>query len=194
MRSRSRSAGKGGRSEKYMVASLPFALAGPYNYDNDACLPWEFRLQLPIRYPNMPQLLLKARDSLLQHFRPILNHFGVTEQQWRIMRALNESPTLEPRELCDICQISSPSMSGILARMEEIGLIGRSKFEGDQRRRKVHLSEAGASLLLQMGKLIDLQYENLEAAYGKQVFEDMRRTLEAFIALETLPVAPAILR
>jgi len=118
----------------------------------------EFHLHLPIRYPNMPQLLLKARDSLLQHFRPILNHFGVTEQQWRIMRALNESPTLEPRELCNICQISSPSMSGILARMEEIGLIGRSKFEGDQRRRKVHLSEAGASLLLQMGKLIDLQY------------------------------------
>ena len=37
----------------------------------------EFHLQLPIRYPNMPQLLLKARDSLLQHFRPILNHFGV---------------------------------------------------------------------------------------------------------------------
>ena len=156
--------------------------------------PREFRLQLPIRYPNMPQLLLKTRDSLLQHFRPILNHFGVTEQQWRIMRALNESPTLEPRELCEICQISSPSMSGILARMEEIGLIGRSKFEGDQRRRKVHLSEAGASLLLQMGKLIDLQYAHLEAAYGKQVFEDMRRTLEAFIALETLPVAPAILR
>ena len=156
--------------------------------------PRESRLQLPIRYPNMPQLLLKARDSLLQHFRPILNHFGVTEQQWRIMRALNESPTLEPRELCEICQISSPSMSGILARMEEIGLIGRSKFEGDQRRRKVHLSEAGASLLLQMGKLIDLQYAHLEEAYGKQVFEDMRHALEAFIALETLPVAPAILR
>ncbi len=154
----------------------------------------EFHLHLPIRYPNMPQLLLKARDSLLQHFRPILNHFGVTEQQWRIMRALNESPTLEPRELCEICQISSPSMSGILARMEEIGLIGRSKFEGDQRRRKVHLSEAGASLLLQMGKLIDLQYAHLETAYGKQVFEDMRRALEAFLALETLPVAPAILR
>ena len=64
--------------------------------------PREFRLQLPIRYPNMPQLLLKTRDSLLQHFRPILNHFGVTEQQWRIMRALNESPTLEPLSLIHI--------------------------------------------------------------------------------------------
>lgn len=151
-------------------------------------------MQLPIRYPNMPQLLLKARDSLLQHFRPILNHYGVTEQQWRIMRALNERQMLEPRELCDICQISSPSMSGILARMEETGWLARSKFEGDQRRRKVHLSEKGAELLIEMGRLIDQQYEHLEAAYGKQVFEDMRLALEAFVALDTLPVAPAILR
>ncbi|MNU11472.1 hypothetical protein D3C72_2593530 [compost metagenome] len=58
----------------------------------------------------------------------------------------------------------------------------------------MHLSEAGASLLLQMGKLIDLQYASLEEAYGKQVFDDMRRALDAFIALETLPVAPAIPR
>ena len=142
----------------------------------------------------MPQLLLKARDSLLQHFRPILNHYGVTEQQWRIMRALNERQMLEPRELCDICQISSPSMSGILARMEETGWLARSKFEGDQRRRKVHLSVAGTELLVEMGRLIDLQYEHLDAAYGKQVFEDMRLALEAFVALDTLPVAPAILR
>lgn len=151
-------------------------------------------MQRPVRYPNMPQLLLKARESLLQHFRPILNHYGVTEQQWRIMRALNEAHMLEPRELCDLCQISSPSMSGILARMEETGWLARSKFEGDQRRRKVHLSEAGAELLAEMGKLIDLQYESLETVYGKQVFDDMRLMLEAFIALETLPVAPAMLR
>jgi len=154
----------------------------------------EYRLQPLIRYPNMPQLLLKARDSLLQHFRPILNHFGVTEQQWRILRALNVSPTLEPRELCDLCQISSPSMSGILARMEDTGLIARSKVAGDQRRLQVQLSDAGASLVLQIGNLIDLQYASLEQAYGKQVFEDMRLALEAFIALDTLPVAPAVLR
>lgn len=153
----------------------------------------EYCLQPLIRYPNMPQLLLKARESLLQHFRPILQHFGVTEQQWRIVRALGASPTLEPRELCEICQISSPSMSGILARMEETGLIARSKVAGDQRRLNVQLSEAGASLLLQMGTLIDLQYASLEAAYGKQVFDDMRLALEAFIALETLPVAPVSL-
>ena len=144
-----------------------------------------------ITHRNLPQLFLKARDALMAHFRPVLNHFGVTEQQWRILRALDEHGQLEPRELCDLCQISSPSMSGILARMEETGWLARSKFEGDQRRRQVQLSRAGAGLMNEMGRLIDLQYENLEAAYGKQVFEDMRLALEAFVALEDVPVAPA---
>ena len=67
-----------------------------------------------IAYRNLPQLFLKARDSLMSHFRPILNHFGVTEQQWRILRLLDEHGQLEPRELCDLCQIFSSSMAGVL--------------------------------------------------------------------------------
>ena len=65
---------------------------------------------------NLPQMLLLAREHLMSHFRPILNHYGVTEQQWRILRVLDEHGQLEPRELCELCQILSPSMAGVLAR------------------------------------------------------------------------------
>ena len=53
-----------------------------------------------ITYRNLPQLFLKARESLMAHFRPILKHFGLTDQQWRILRALDEYSQLEPREIC----------------------------------------------------------------------------------------------
>ena len=46
---------------------------------------------------NLPLLLLQAREGVLAHFRPILNAHGVTEQQWRIIRALLEGGPLEPR-------------------------------------------------------------------------------------------------
>jgi hypothetical protein len=85
MRARKGAGGLRGRGRKAQFC-LPFCSCQSYNHAH-LLATGEFRLQLPIRYPNMPQLLLKARDSLLQHFRPILNHFGVTEQQWRIMRA-----------------------------------------------------------------------------------------------------------
>ena len=55
-----------------------------------------------LAYRYLPQLFLRAREELLCHFRPIISHFGLTEQQWRILRALSEHEQLEPREICEI--------------------------------------------------------------------------------------------
>lgn len=148
----------------------------------------EDSLKHHITYPNLPHRLLKARDSLMSHFRPILNHFDITEQQWRILRALDEHGQLEPRELCDICQISSPSMAGILSRMEEVGLIKRDGIPGDQRRVIVHLSKKGTKLLSKIGPLIDKQYSYIEQACGKQIFTDLLAVLEEFIDLKDRPI------
>jgi homoprotocatechuate degradation regulator HpaR len=145
-------------------------------------------MQHQITYPNLPQRLLKARDSLMAHFRPILNHFGVTEQQWRILRSLDEHGQLEPRELCDMCQISSPSMAGVLARMEELGMVARARMEGDQRRVTVRISKQGRALLARIAPLIDQQYALIEEACGRQVFKDLFKVLEDFIELKKRPV------
>ena len=136
-----------------------------------------------ISYPNLPHRLFKTRDCLMGHFRPILNHFGITEQQWRILRALDEHGQLEPREICDMCQFSSPSVAGMLARMEDIQLITRARIPGDRRRVSVYLSPKGTKLLSQVGPLIDLQYTYLEQACGSKIFADLLQTLEEFIDL-----------
>lgn len=141
-----------------------------------------------ITYPNLPQRMLKARDGLMAHFRPILNHFGLTEQQWRILRVLDEIKQLEPREICDLCHISSPSMAGILMRMENAGLIERNGIEGDQRRVIVQLTPKGTKLLGKIGPLIDLQYSYLEQACGKQIFVDLFAVLDKFIELKDQPI------
>lgn len=141
-----------------------------------------------ITYPNLPQRMLKARDGLMAHFRPILNHFGLTEQQWRILRALDEYEKLEPREICEMCQISSPSMAGILTRMENAGLIERDGIEGDQRRVIVHLSQKGTKLLGKIGPLIDLQYSYIEQTCGKQIFVELFAVLDKFIELKDQPI------
>jgi len=141
-----------------------------------------------ITYRNLPQLFLKARESLMSHFRPILNHFGLTDQQWRILRALDEHGQLEPREICTQCQILSASMTGVLARMEEMALIQRNRVAGDQRRVVVRLAPKGDQLVTKMAPLIDLQYQHIEQAFGGQVFDDLFNSLEAFIAAQSIPV------
>jgi homoprotocatechuate degradation regulator HpaR len=137
---------------------------------------------------NLPQQLLNARDALMGHFRPILHHYGLTEQQWRILRALDEHGQLEPREMCALCQILSSSMAGILARMEDIGLVQRVRVEADQRRVLVSLAPKGDALIDDMAPLIELQYRYLEQAFGKQALEALSAALEGFIAAQVKPV------
>lgn len=141
-----------------------------------------------ITYRNLPQLFLKARESLMSHFRPILNHFGLTDQQWRILRALDEQAQLEPREICTLCQIQSASMAGVLARMEEMALIQRSRVVGDQRRVVVRLAPKGDQLVSEMAPMIDLQYQHIEQAFGRDVFDDLFNSLETFIDAQKNPV------
>ncbi len=134
-----------------------------------------------VSYRNLPQRLLKARESLMSHFRPILNRFGLTEQQWRILRLLDENDQLEPRELCDFCQIHSASMAGMLARMEDSALIQRSRVDGDLRRVSVRLAPKGDQLVSDMAPLIDRQYVLIEEALGRDLLENLFNSLESFI-------------
>lgn len=81
----------------------------------------------PFPHRNLPLLLLRAREEVISHFRPILNAHGVTEQQWRIVRALAEhGDALEVREISKLCTISGPSLTGVLARMDAQGLVRRA--------------------------------------------------------------------
>jgi len=146
-----------------------------------------------IAYSNLPQRFLKARDCLMSHFRPILQHFGVTEQQWRVLRILDEREQLEPREIGDLCQILSPSMAGVLARMEQMELILRSRIVEDQRRVLVRLAPKGEQLINVMAPLIDAQYKHLESALGKPMLDELFLVLERFIGLQSSPVQKVIL-
>ena len=133
---------------------------------------------------NLPLLLLQAREGVLAHFRPILNAHGVTEQQWRIIRALVEaSGPLEPRQIGELCRISSPSLAGVLARMDELGLVRRERVAEDQRRVMVSLSPQSRTLARLMAPQIEAMYRRLEAHLGHQVVARFYTTLDEMITM-----------
>ncbi|MEY2633674.1 MAG: homoprotocatechuate degradation operon regulator HpaR [Pseudomonadota bacterium] len=141
-----------------------------------------------ISYRNLPQLLMQVREALLSNFRPILNHYGLTEQQWRIMRTLSERDQLEPRELCEACHILSPSLAGVLARMEDMGLVQRSPFPDDQRRQLVRLSERSEALVTEIAPLVEEQYRHIEAAFGKALIGQLYNAIDRVLLSEHPPV------
>ncbi|HIW06731.1 MAG TPA: homoprotocatechuate degradation operon regulator HpaR [Candidatus Ignatzschineria merdigallinarum] len=124
---------------------------------------------------NIPLLLMRVRELMMRNFRPILTEWNLTEQQWRILRALYESKTLEPRELCDICCILSPSMAGILKRMEELNLIVKVPSKLDKRRVLVEIYPGVESMVK---KILEANMKAYDA-FAKQIGENLLIELEA---------------
>ncbi|HEX7382048.1 MAG TPA: homoprotocatechuate degradation operon regulator HpaR [Nevskiaceae bacterium] len=131
---------------------------------------------------NLPMMLLRARERIMVRFRPLLKAHGVTEQQWRVVRALHEHGAAEPRELCDLCALSGPSLAGILARMEALGLIDRRRFDHDRRRVRVSLTRRSTSLVHRVSAEIEARYRELERTVGSETVARTYACLEALVA------------
>ncbi len=112
-------------------------------------------------------------------FRPVLNQHGLTEQQWRILRVLLDEDGLEPRQLSERCLISSPSMAGVLMRMEEAGLIKRTRMAHDQRRVTVTVTPATKRLGKRIAPMIEREYQALEKRVGVKQLQQVYDTLDA---------------
>lgn len=134
------------------------------------------------RHRNLPLLLLQARERVIAHFRPALNAAGITEQQWRIVRALLELGPLEPRQIVTLCAISSPSLAGVLARMDDLGLVRRQRLDHDARRVQVSLTPRSWALARQLAPQIEAVYADIERRIGHGFTQEFYATLDDLIA------------
>jgi homoprotocatechuate degradation regulator HpaR len=134
-----------------------------------------------IQRRNLPLALLQGRESVLTWFRPLLNAQGVTEQQWRIVRAIADTGPLEPREIVALCGISSPSLAGVLARMESLDLVQRERMDHDQRRQRVSLTPASRALVSRMAPKVEATYAALEQRIGRDKLRSLYAALDDLI-------------
>jgi homoprotocatechuate degradation regulator HpaR len=133
------------------------------------------------RHRNLALLLLQARESVMAEFRPLLNEHGLTEQQWRVIRALLQDGPLEPRQLCERCQIVSPSLTGVLARMEELDLVTRERMADDQRRLLVSLTPRSKRIAAKMTPHVEARYAAMERELGPELTTQLYATLDALL-------------
>lgn len=131
---------------------------------------------------SLPLLLLQAREAVMEHFRPLLREHGVSEQQWRVIRALKSEGPLEMGRLADICSLHGPSLTGMLGRMEQAGYVSRRRRAEDQRVSIVELQPAAEHLFEAMRGGMQAQYALLEKKLGRQDLARLYATLDELIA------------
>ena len=135
--------------------------------------------------------LLRAREIAMGYFRPLLNAHGVTEQQWRVIRVLQEYGELEFHELSRIAWIQPPSLTGILTRLEKLSLVSRKRSATDQRRLHLSLTPAGQRRFAKVSVESERRYGEIEQRLGKSRLESLMTILREFDRLAPEPSTDA---
>ena len=128
---------------------------------------------------SLPMALLKARESVMVRFRPALRAHGLTEQQWRVLRAMSAADhRLRPMELSQMTFISMPSLSRLLKTLESRELVVRARHAGDQRGAEFGLTEAGRAIVAEIAPDSERAYAEIEQLVGGADVEQLYRVLE----------------
>ena len=126
---------------------------------------------------SLPMSLLRAREAVMRQFRPSLREHGLTEQQWRILRALATVDASEVTELARTAFLLGPSLSRILRDLEARGLIERRTAEDDLRRGVVSISDKGVRLMEQVAPSSEVIYAAITKRYGARKLAELHALL-----------------
>lgn len=103
--------------------------------------------------------------------RAMLSDVGITEQQWRVLRVLHEAGPQEPTRIADRACLLLPSLTRILQKLSEKGLIERAPDRVDRRKQVISITDQGRALIEDnLTTSIEIM-ESIKAKMGVQNYE-----------------------
>lgn len=127
---------------------------------------------------SLPIALLRAREAVMTHFRPMLAEHDVTEQQWRVIRVLHEAGVLDASEVAERAFILAPSLTRMIRSLQERGFISKHKDKGDGRRVLLKIAPAGEAIIREVLPDSRKIYDALEERYGRERLDNLMEMLD----------------
>ena len=122
---------------------------------------------------SLPMSLLRAREAVMDRFRPVLRAHGITEQQWRVLRAVAAAGPIDAGGLAELCCLLPPSLTRIARDLVARGLIARATSSHDQRVSEISITPTGRDLIAKVGPNSEREYAAIEAVLGERDLEQL---------------------
>jgi MarR family transcriptional regulator for hemolysin len=103
--------------------------------------------------------------------------FGISRAQWGVLVRLDRQEGLKQSELAEILDLQPISLTRLLDRLAENGLIERRPDPNDRRANRLYLKPAARPLLDQLGKLGAEMMEEVMAGVDTNANERLLRDL-----------------
>lgn len=131
--------------------------------------------------------LYAASNLLGRLYRPILAGLGLTYPQYLVMLVLWKQTPQTVGSLGEKLHLDSGTLTPLLKRMEQAGLISRVRDAGDERRVQIELTSAGRELRQAAEKVPVTLAEGL--AINEEDVRELRDRVRALVAALQGPVS-----
>ncbi|MGV9634019.1 MarR family winged helix-turn-helix transcriptional regulator [Nocardia rhamnosiphila] len=105
--------------------------------------------------------LALANRAVLAIYRPLLEPMKLTHPQYMVMLALWGDAPLSVKEIGELLQLDSPTLSPLLKRLEALDYITRTRDPRDERNLVIDLTPAGRALRAEAEKIPPAVVERL---------------------------------
>jgi homoprotocatechuate degradation regulator HpaR len=133
---------------------------------------------------SLPMMLYRAIDVLMPRFRRIFKEFGLTEQQWRVLRVLWEQDQSSLKELAELTLIPAPSLVGVVDRLQASGLVERRPSDVDRRMVQIVVTDKAAALEAQIMPRVASCYAGLKQSADAETWNLVLQGLDHICKLE----------
>lgn len=130
---------------------------------------------------SLPMALLRAREAVMKKFIPSLRENGLSSQQWRVIRALNEEEGLDITELAHRCFLLMPSLSRIIQNLEKRKLVIRNHSSSDNRKSVISITAPGKKLFQKIAPKSVERYDLITEKFGYGKLELLYELLDELI-------------
>jgi DNA-binding MarR family transcriptional regulator len=103
--------------------------------------------------------------------------FGVTRAQWKVLFKLSRRPGLRQHELADLLEVEPITLSRIIDRLQESGLVERQSDPTDRRAWLLHVTAKAEPLVAKLKGLADEMIAEAFAGIDPKDIEITRRVL-----------------
>lgn len=133
---------------------------------------------------SLPILLHRTMHAVMPPFREIFADHDLTDQQWRVLRALWEFDRLSMVDLAAQTVLPSPSLVGIVDRLEKRGLVSRIRSETDRRLVYLVATDQGRALHAEIEPRINAIHDDLRARATETEWSELNRILTKIASTE----------
>src|SRR5213075_1919057 len=127
--------------------------------------------------------VIQLANLLNRRLAPIFEKSKITPQQWAVLSVLGESN--EPMTLAGLARkllVSKQNMTGMVARLEQLGLAERGDDPNDLRSSRVQLTRRGRAVVEALRPGYNKWLRSLGSDVSERDMQSLTRTVDRLIA------------